>query len=333
MKIHTAAKSGAVLAALMATAGGRVAGDEAAIARKANLEFRVLASWAGGETHEIGTFGSGPLEEGGSTSGSMQVGTSPADEGPCQSDVNMNVVPPKAPIGLLPLWQVEGTVRRAGMDDIQVDYSWKRRTASGLGSAPDAAYRGSAHLSEGGRALLDFVPAFEASSGCFRNLALELSASIPEDPAFKDRRIGYDLWLVSEDHGRRLTRRLQLIGKQGEKVAFDYGILRSRLAVSPPPGKEVYVMETTVTGSVRSRVQPDGSIELLLAAHRGAHPSDGGWFRGAHGSKKVRAVPGETLRLELPAPNPVDEHADEPETFKALAEQHVALILTPTLVE
>ena len=92
-------------------------------------------------------------------------------------------------------------------------------------------------------------------------------------------------------------------------------------------------METTVTGSVRSRVQPDGSIELLLAAHRGAHPSDGGWFRGAHGSKKVRAVPGETLRLELPAPNPVDEHADEPETFKALAEQHVALILTPTLVE
>jgi len=140
MKIHTAAESGAVLAALMATAGGRVAGDEAAIARKANLEFRVLASWAGGETHEIGTFGSGPLEEGGSTSGSMQVGTSPADEGPCQSDVNMNVVPPKAPIGLLPLWQVEGTVRRGGMDDIQVDYSWKRRTASGLGSAPDAAY-------------------------------------------------------------------------------------------------------------------------------------------------------------------------------------------------
>jgi hypothetical protein len=181
--------------------------------------------------------------------------------------------------------------------------------------------------------LLDFVPAFEASSGCWRNLTLELSASIPEDPAFKDRRIGYDLWLVSEDRGRRLTRRLQLIGRQGEKVAFDYGILRSRLPVSPPPGKEAYVMETTVTGSVRSRVQPDGSIELLLAAHRGAHPSDGGWFRGAHGEKKVRAVPGETLRLELPAPNPVGDHDDEPNTFRALAEQHVALVLTPTIMD
>ena len=334
MKIHTAAKSGAVLAALMATAGGRVAGDEAAIARKAKLEFRVLASWAGGETHEIGTFGSGALEEGGSMTGSMQVGTSPADDGsPCHSDVSMSPFPPKGPNGALPLWLVEGKVRRAGMDDIQVEYAWKRRTGAGVGSAPDAAYRGNAHLSEGGRALLDFVPAFEASSGCWQNLALELSASIPEEPAFKDRRIGYDLWLVSEDHGKRLTRRLQLIGKQGEKVAFDYGIVRSKLPVSPPPGKEAYVMETTVTGSVRSRVQPDGSIEILLAANRGAHPSDGGWFRGAHGSKKVRAVPGETLRLELPAPNPVGDHDDEPDTFRALAEQHVALVLTPTIVD
>jgi hypothetical protein len=334
MTMKTAAKSGAVLATLVATAGGRVAGDEAAIARKAKLEFRVLASWTGGQTHEIGTFGSGPLEEGGSMTGSMQIGTSPADDGsPCHSDVNMSAFPPRAPNGLLPLWQVEGKVRRAGMDDIQVEYAWKRRTGAGVGSAPDAAYRGSAHLSEGGRALLDFVPAFEASSGCWQNLALELSASIPEEPAFKDRRIGYDLWLVSEDHGKRLIRRLQLIGKQGEKVAFDYGILRSKLTVPPPLGKEAYVMETTVTGSVRSRVQPDGSIEILLAANRGAHPSDGGWFRGAHGSKKVRAVPGETLRLELPAPNPVDDHVDEPDTFRALAEQHVALILTPTLVE
>jgi hypothetical protein len=164
-------------------------------------------------------------------------------------------LPPNAPSGPLPLWQVEGKVRRAGMDDIQVEYAWRRRTGAGVGSAPEVAYRGSAHLSEGGRALLDFVPAFEASSGCWQNLALELSASIPENPAFKDRRIGYDLWLVSDDHGKRLTRRLQLIGKQGEKVAFDYGILRSRLPVSPPPGKEAYVMETTVTGSVRSRLQ------------------------------------------------------------------------------
>ena len=332
MKIKTAAKSG-VLAALVATAGGRVAGDEAAIARKAKLEFRVLASWTGGETHEIGTFGSAPLEEGGSVTGSMQVGTSPADDGsPCQSDVNMSVFPPKAPNGLLPLWQVEGKVLRAGMDDIQVEYAWTRRTGGGVGSAPDAAYRGNAHLSEDGRALLDFVPAFEASSGCWQNLALELSASIPEDPAFKDRRIAYDLWLVSEDHGQRLTRRLQLIGKQGEKVPFDYGMFRSKLPVAPRPEKGSDLMETTVSGSIRSRIQRDGSIEVLLAAHREARPSDGAWATHAHGSKRVRAVAGETLRLELPPPPKVIDHVDEPATFSFLAEQHIALILTPTLV-
>jgi hypothetical protein len=327
-------KAGIGLAALVATAGWHVAGDEAVIAPKASLEFRVLASWAGGETHEIGTFGSGPLDEGGSMTGSMQVRTSPADDGsPCQSDVDMSIFPPKAPDGLLPLWQVEGRVRRAAMDDIQVEYAWTRRTTAGAGSSRDAAYRGTAHLSEGGRSLLDFVPAFEASAGCWHNLALELTASIPEDPRFKDRRIGYDLWLVSEQHGKRLTRRLQLIGKQGEKVTFDYGTFRSTLPVAPPPGKDAYVMEMAVTGSVRSRIRPDGSIEILLTANRGAHPTEGSRYSEAHGSKSVRAVPGETLKLELPPPNLVDPHANEPDTFKALAEQHVALILTPTLVD
>jgi hypothetical protein len=266
--------------------------------------------------------------------GSMQVRTSPADDGsPCRSDVSMSVFPSRDPDGPLPLWQVEGKVRRAAMDDIEVEYAWKRQIAAKVGSAPEAAYRGTTHLTEGGRALLDFVPALEASAGCWHNLALELSASIPEDSGFKDRRIGYDLWLVSEDHGKRSTRRLQLIGKQGEKVAFDYGTFRSKLPLAPPPGKDAYVMEMAVTGSVRSRIQPNGSIEILLAANRGAHPNEGSWYSEAHGSKSVRAVPGETLKLELPPPSPVDAHVNEPDTFRALAEQHVALVLTPTIVD
>lgn len=266
-------------------------------------------------------------------SASMQVGTSPAEDGSaCRSAVTMSPFQ-KTAEGPLPLWQVEGKVQQAGMDDIRVEYAWKRQFAANVGSASEAAYRGTTRVTEGGRVLLDFVPAFEVSSGCWRNLALELSASIPEDPSFGARRIAYDLWLDSQGHGDRLTRRLQLIGKQGEKVAFDYGTFRSKLPVAPPPGKDSYVMEMTVTGSVRGRIQPDGSIEILFTANRGAHPSDGAWFRGAYGAKKVRAAPGETLRLELPAPNQVDDHDNEPATFKALAEQHVALILTPTIVE
>lgn len=329
MKMKTAVKASLALASLAATPGHAV-GEDAP--RQAMVQANVVATSAGGETRSIGSMGIA-LQEGGSTTVSLRMSMSPpADGDRCRSNVTMAIGPAQTPAAPFPLWQVEGKVRRVTMDDIHVEYAWKRWSAGGVESSPDASDSGEAHLSEGGRALLDLVPAFEASSGCWHNVALELSASIPEDPTFKDRRIAYDLWLVSEDHGSRLTRRLQLIGKQGENVAFDYGRFRSRLALAARPDQAADVMEMTVTGSIRSRIQPDGSIEILLAAHREAAPGDRHWATAAHGSKHVRAVPGETLRLELPPPAPF-AGVDEPEMFKAIAEQHVALILTPTILD
>jgi len=325
-------KAGAAMAALVATAG--VSGGDVTLSRRVKLEFRVVATASGEMTFPIGSLIRDDVAEGASTDVfSMKVKLLRTQEkSPCNSNVQMQVGPTASPEGPFPLWQVEAVVRRAEMDNIKVTYAWKRLTRSDGGSPAVIADEGEATLSEGGRMLLDFVPVLEASSGCYRNVALELSASIPEDPAFKDRRIGYDLWLVSEDHGKRLTRRLQLIGKQGESVAFDYGMFRSKLPVVPRPDKGSDLMETTVSGSIRSRIQPDGSIEVLLAAHREARPSDGVWATVAHGSKRVRALAGETLRLELPPPKVID-HVDEPATFSFLAEQHIALILTPTLVD
>jgi hypothetical protein len=283
----------------------------------------------------------GVLEEGASTDVvTMKTKLLPAPEAwrpalgappwPCKSVIGIQMGPSDAPDGPLPLWQVEAVVRRAQMDHIRVGYSWKRLTA---GRSPAAfADQGEATLSEGGRVLLDFVTVPTEAAPCYRNFALELAASIPEDPVFQDRRIGYDLWLVSEDHGKRLTRRLQLIGKQGENVGFDYGTFRSQLPVAPRPDKGSDLMEMTVSGGIRSRIQPDGSIELSLVAFRTAHPSDHHWGRAASGQKQVRATPGETLRLELPPPAPF-AGVNEPDTFRAIAEQRVALILTPTLVE
>jgi hypothetical protein len=327
------AKACAVITALVATAGGHVIGDDALVVRKARLEFRVVATSSGGATHSIGSFIGGPLEEGASTATSMQVKLFPTTESlPCHSNVTTSVSSSATADGPFPLWEIEGKLRRAEMDDIKVAFAWKRRSAGGSGSSSEASDQGEATLSEDGRVLLDFVPVLEASAGCYRNVALELAASIPEDPAFKDRRVGYDLWLVSEDHGNRLTRRLQLIGKQGENVAFDYGMFRSKLPIVPRAEKGSDLMETTVSGSIRSRIQPDGSIEVLLAAHREARPSHRHWATSAHGQKQVRALPGETLRLELPPPAPL-AGVDEPETFRAIAQQRVALILTPTVLE
>jgi RNA polymerase sigma factor (sigma-70 family) len=118
-------------------------------------------------------------------------------------------------------------------------------------------------------------------------------------------------------------------------VSFDYGQFRSQLHGVPLPKRPIPtsdVMEMTVSGSVRSRIQADGSIELFLVAFRTARPSDGRWATAAHGQKRVQATRGETLRLELPPPTNF-EGANEPETFQAIAEQRVSLVLTPTLLE
>jgi len=159
---------------------------------------------------------------------------------------------------------------------------------------------------------------------------LELAASIPENPAQADRRIGYDLWLVSEDRGKRTTRQVKLIGKQGEKVTFDYGAIRAKVAGGVPSevGNTPEV-QTVVNGGVRGRVQADGSVELALLAERFVHTDD--WAASARGQKLVRAAAGETLRLELPPPEEIKP--TDPLTRQAIAQHQVSLVLTTTPLE
>jgi hypothetical protein len=326
-------KAGAGLVLLLTTAAGGVRGQDTPAAR-ARVEFRVVVTHWATETVPGGSGMTGPLAEGESTEMNMQMRLVPAaGEVPCSTSTTFGPYSVES-VGPLPLWHVEATVRRVRMDDIAVSYAWTRKVQTPAGTKA-AEGRGKATLTEAGRVLLDYVPVSDVAAGCVRNVALELAASIPEDPVFAERRIAYDLWLVREDGPDRATRRLQLIGKQGQNVEFDYGLFRAQLRDVPLPARPIPgsdVMEMTVSGSVRSRLQPDGSIELLLAAFRSARPSDGRWATTAHGEKRVRATPGETLRLELPPPAPMDD-VKEPETFAAIAKQSVALILTPTLVE
>src|SRR5207245_3176524 len=95
--------------------------------------------------------------------------------------------------------------------------------------------KGEVVLKEMWPVLLDAVPAVDTSSGCYRNVALVLVAKQPEDPALCERWIGYDLWLVVDSPATHWTRRLQLIGKQGQSVGFDYGMFRSRITVVTLP--------------------------------------------------------------------------------------------------
>lgn len=226
-------------------------------------------------------------------------------------------------------WVVSGTVRRVETDQLSAAYAWERRMRS-----PDGDSRSGedeATLQEDGRILLDLVPvsSLDAPADCYHNIALELGASVRDDPTVADRRLTYDLWLVSDDDGTRVTRRQQLIGKQGGKVDFDYGPLLSkhtRASTANTSGGEV---ETTVSGHVRGRVQADGSIEIALFAERGTRPVDGHWGTAAHGQKVLRAAPGEALRLELPPPN-LGGLTQDAETLAAVAGHEVSLVLKTT---
>ena len=106
MRTMGRAKAGAGLAALVAVAAGQATSDDVPVRPKATLEFRVVATWAGGETHPIGSFGTGPLEGAESATASMQV--KPVEGGggsPCRnSNVVMAPGPAKTPDGPLPLW-------------------------------------------------------------------------------------------------------------------------------------------------------------------------------------------------------------------------------------
>ena len=97
---------------------------------------------------------------------------------------------------------------------------------------------------------------------CYSNLALELKASVAEDPALAPRRIAYDLWLVDEGPGAPSTnQRWQMAGKQGEARDFEFEPLHRAIPTAgsgtDTPGR----LDTRVFGQVRGRVQNDGSLE------------------------------------------------------------------------
>jgi len=322
------------VAMLLVLAPGHVVSQEEPVS-KTEIQFLVVGTRSGAQTIPLGA-AADHVAEGTSTKADIQVRFTDASASrACGGGIMVTALPPDGPHGPGPLWRAKAYVRHAGMDNITIDYEWKRQVDSAAATLADGEDKGTVVVKEIWPVLLDAVPASEASNGCFRNLALILVAKPPEDPATRERRIAYDVWLVVDGPGRHWSRRLQLIGRQSETVGFDYGVFRSRLtgvALSKSPYPQSDIVETTVTGSVRGRIQGDGSIDLRLAASRAAHPTDGRWSKIEHGEKVVRAAAGETLRLELPPPAAWDA-ARDPETFKTLAQERVALVLTPTPVD
>jgi len=338
----------AALALALVMAGGALTrgdGHEGLAPQKVHLELRTLATGVASATFPGGARG-GELAVGDSAVWSLIVRLERDRQGEprgCRYGVSMPSVPPQeVPEEAAHAWEARLTVRSATLERIELDVDWKRYGRDADGER--RVVRGDAcaiTLGEGERRLLDFVWMREAPGweSCYDSLALELEAKVAEDPALADRRITYDLWLVDEGRGGpSMTRRWQMVGKQGEARDFDFEPLRRSIEGV----RTQALLDTRVSGSVRGRLQDDGSLEVALQAHRTDSPDGPNWALGGHGEKRVRLLPGETVRLELPAPDPDVSHEPEGSTLRrdveggilaGLRERTVSLVLTSRPVE
>ncbi len=334
---------------VLGTALTRGDGREDLARQRIHLELGLLATAAGSATYPSGSL-VGDLAVGESQVWSLVVGLDRYRRGgaaACSTNVEMNIAPQReVPEWAAHVWEARLTVRAASLEKIELEVEWKRFVRSVAGEARAVAGDHRAfELGEGGRLLLDFVgmrkwPGLES---CYASFGLELQATVTEDPALANRRVGYDLWLVDEGPGGpSTTRRWQMAGKQGEARDFDFEPLRRPLPGGGTGEDAPARVDTRVFGQVRGRVQPDGSLEVALLAKREDNPDHRHWAIGGHGEKRVRVAAGETIRLELPAPNPDVRHEQAGSDLKkdvergvmaALRDHTVSLVLTARPVE
>ena len=341
---------GAILAlGLVSLGAGLTQGDgqEDLSPQKVHLELRSLATSASLATFPVGSMAD-DMAVGESHVWSLTVGLDPDAAAACHTQVSISapeVLQRDVPDWAAHVWEARLTLRSATLERIELDLAWKR-LARGQDGKPNEAAGDSRKvtLGEGQRRLLDFVavPKVPAWQSCYSNLALELEARIAEDPALADRRIGYDLWLVEEGPGGpSTTRRWQVTGKQGEAEEFRFETLRRSIQLSGIRGQTPARVETHVSGQVRSRMTSDGALEVAIQANRGDSLEHGSWSIGGWGSKRVRVVPGESIRLELPSPTETPRHQGElaaeseadQRILAGLRERTVSLVLTARPVE
>jgi hypothetical protein len=322
-----------IVAALAMTKGTAVRGDIPPEPPAAALHFRVLG------TGQAGTFQIGgvtqPMAKGESSNWHIEVRMTPPSAGERCGGTQVTVGPsalgfdgPRAP---LLAWDVTGSLREAETERIVAGYAWTRSMRGSGGGVEQASGGDEATLREDGRVLLDFVTVSRDAdpAGCYRNFALELEVSLADEKALTDRALGYDLWLMQEGRHGRATRRVQLIGKHGEKVAFDFGAVRLG-SPNDAPATGVQSLQAAVSGQLRGRRQPDGTLEIALAAQMELGNVERTWIAGAHGEKVFRATPGEVLRLELPPPGNLDGLKGDQDALAAVRHQQLSLVLTPS---
>ncbi|HKQ61804.1 MAG TPA: hypothetical protein VJS92_10955 [Candidatus Polarisedimenticolaceae bacterium] len=209
------------------------------------------------------------------------------------------------------VWAADSRVLSSQVGEVTLEVNWKHYV-SGRKGEPRVVGGDTRRivLREGEHHILDTLspPSAElAPDSGYANVMVGIEATVEEDPQLASERLRYDLWYehASAD-GRKERRRFQAVGRQGEKLDYQFGLLRFSVPdVKLADGTEIDSL-IEVSGTLQGRVRRDGSIDLRLGAGRwvsaviAGEPRQGGIGDG--GGKVVSIVPGEAVSLTLPVP-------------------------------
>jgi hypothetical protein len=220
------------------------------------------------------------------------------------------------------------------MDRIQLAVDWKRFVRSSGATRPSAGDHLEITIKEGERVVVDVLdrPAFLNPKCAGRNFMLEMTPSIDEEPAFAERQIAYDLWLVHEaPQAKRATSVWKATGKQGEKLhlRFPDEVLRNAGEVG---AEDQSPLKLKVDGDILGRLRPDGGLDVGVELTQSIG-TDHGSRSQSEGVKRFRVQPGETVRLDIPLIGaPAGRDAQGEQRTVPLQGHKLGLILTATPV-
>jgi len=183
---------------------------------------------------------------------------------------------------------------------------WARYQADNPGR-PVVEEKSTLTLREGERKTIDLVRGASGSHDCGNDSAVvDVAAGYKENRQFADTMLEFEIWLTQRrSNGDAVVRRFAGMGRQGDGVDFSFVPVRSAVEVSTPD-RVAYDVFTTVQGTIRGRMQPNGRIALTVDTSRrdGVGPQAAGpsGFAGNGGRKLLDVAPGETIEIELPAP-------------------------------
>ena len=222
----------------------------------------------------------------------------------------------------------------AELNEIHLAVDWKRYTRPSGARRPAAGDHLDVTLKEGERTVLDVIdrPEFLSGPCATRNVTLEMTPSILEDPALADRQIAYDFWLTHEQpNAKRETSAWKATGKQGQELTFQFPdtLLSGAGQASGDAGPH---LRLSINGKIRGRLRRDGSLDLAVDVDQSLSRADRSAATSGHeGTKRIRIQPGETIRIDIPLPQPPADHDGQTSGYQQCLQGHtLGLILTAT---